>query len=174
MSTSSWNAPTPTVSWSRLIARSWGIVVPHIRNSKTEFFFFLAALGFELRASHLWSGFESLHQPQKCLLNTVIDSILWHTNYSFFFFFYWYWGLNLGPHTCEAGALPFEPLRQPFFVRDFFWDSVSRTIYLGWFRTAILLISASWIELQVWATCTQLITLSLLYILFAKDETENF
>jgi hypothetical protein len=31
-------------------------------------------------------------------------------------------------------------------VWDFFWDRVWRTICLGWHRTAILLISASWVD----------------------------
>jgi hypothetical protein len=41
--------------------------------------------------------------------------------------------------------LPLEPLRHPFFCDGFFPDRVLWTIYLCWFRTAILLISASWV-----------------------------
>jgi hypothetical protein len=40
--------------------------------------------------------------------------------YFFFFFFLWYLGLNSGPQTCLAGALPFELLLQPIFVLGIF------------------------------------------------------
>jgi hypothetical protein len=40
-------------------------------------------------------------------------------------------------------SLHLEPLHQPFFVMGFYFqDRVSRTICLGWLRTAILLICA--------------------------------
>jgi hypothetical protein len=52
--------------------------------------------------------------------------------------------LNSGPHTCYAGALPLEPLLQPF-CDEVFWDRVSHTIFLGLASNAILLISASWV-----------------------------
>jgi hypothetical protein len=29
------------------------------------------------------------------------------------FYFLWYWGLNSGPQSCWAGALPLEPFCQP-------------------------------------------------------------
>jgi hypothetical protein len=38
-----------------------------------------------------------------------------------------------------------EPLYQPYFCEGFFWDRVSRTVCPGGLRTAILLISASWV-----------------------------
>jgi hypothetical protein len=39
-----------------------------------------------------------------------------------------------------------------------FWHRVPETICLGWLRTVILLISASWVaRLQVWATDTRLL-----------------
>jgi hypothetical protein len=59
--------------------------------------------------------------------------------FSFFFFFFfcstWVWtqGLHLEPH------------HQPCFVLGVFKIRGSQTIYLGWFRTVILLISASWL-----------------------------
>jgi hypothetical protein len=40
-------------------------------------------------------------------------------------------------------GLHLEPLHQPFFVMDFFWDRVSWTICLGWLWTSILPISPS-------------------------------
>jgi hypothetical protein len=40
-------------------------------------------------------------------------------------------------------GLHLEPLYQPFFCDEFFWDRVSRTICLSWLQTMILLISAS-------------------------------
>jgi hypothetical protein len=32
---------------------------------------------------------------------------------------------NSGPHTCQADALPLEPLHPPFFVKGFIQDRVS-------------------------------------------------
>jgi hypothetical protein len=50
---------------------------------------------------------------------------------------------------CSTGAwtqgLHLEPLYQPFFCDEVFWDRVSQTICLGWLWTKILLISASWV-----------------------------
>jgi hypothetical protein len=51
--------------------------------------------------------------------------------------------------SCGTGAwtqgLHLQPFHQAFFVRGFFQDRISRTIYVGWLWTAILLISASWV-----------------------------
>jgi hypothetical protein len=33
-----------------------------------------------------------------------------------FFFFFADWGLNLGPHTCEAGTLPLEHSTSHLFL----------------------------------------------------------
>jgi hypothetical protein len=68
--------------------------------------------------------------------------------YCFFFFFLQYWGLNSGP---SPWATP------PALFCDFFFfqDSVSRTICPG--LSVTLLISASWVGLQVWVTGAQLI-----------------
>jgi hypothetical protein len=60
------------------------------------------------------------------------------------FLWWWlYWGLNSGLLTCLAGALPLELVHQPCFVLGIFWDRVSWNISPDWFRTVILLISAS-------------------------------
>jgi hypothetical protein len=56
--------------------------------------------------------------------------------YSFFFSF----GIEVW-----AQDLHLQLLYQPFYVKVFFWDRVSCTISLGWLRTSILLISASWV-----------------------------
>jgi hypothetical protein len=45
----------------------------------------------------------------------------------------------------ELRGLHPEPFHQPFFVKVFFWDRVSWTIYPSWLWTTILLISASWV-----------------------------
>jgi hypothetical protein len=53
------------------------------------------------------------------------------------FFFLWYWSLNSG---LTSWAIPLA-----LFCDDFFQDSVSCTIFLGWLWTLILLIFASWV-----------------------------
>jgi hypothetical protein len=53
------------------------------------------------------------------------------------FFFLWYWGLNVGPTPWVTPSA--------LFCDGFFCDRVSWTICPGWLRTAILLISASWV-----------------------------
>jgi hypothetical protein len=69
---------------------------------------------------------------------------------SFFFFFF-----------CGTGAwtqsLHLEPLHQPsFFCKRFFEIGSRRTICVGWLRTVILLISASWItRITGWASWPQ-------------------
>jgi hypothetical protein len=55
----------------------------------------------------------------------------------FSFFFKQYWGLNSGPS-------PWATPPALFFLKVF-QDTVSETICLGWLRTAILLIFASWV-----------------------------
>jgi hypothetical protein len=54
-----------------------------------------------------------------------------------FLFFFQYWSLNSGP---SPWATP-----PALFLWRVFWDRVSQTICLGWLRTMILLISASWV-----------------------------
>jgi hypothetical protein len=65
----------------------------------------------------------------------------------FFFFFpsVLMFELSPQPHACWTGALPLEPLYQPFFVIFFFFfEIVSLELFaLGWFQTKILLISAT-------------------------------
>jgi hypothetical protein len=55
---------------------------------------------------------------------------------SMLFFFWWYWDLNSGPTSWAT---------LPALLWWVFSDRVSRAICLGWLRTAILLISASWV-----------------------------
>jgi hypothetical protein len=52
-------------------------------------------------------------------------------------FFLRYWNLNSGPTPWTTPS--------PFLWWFFLKDSVSRTICLGWLRTVILLITASWV-----------------------------
>jgi hypothetical protein len=89
-----------------------------------------------------WGSSPGLEHGRQVLAPwaTAIDSYTFPFFLSFFlpsFFFYgagiWTQGLHL------------EPLHQPFIVMSFFWDRVSWTICLGWLRTMILLISASWV-----------------------------
>jgi hypothetical protein len=62
--------------------------------------------------------------------------ILTWLSFLYFFFFLKYCGLNLGP-------IPWTT--PPALFRDgFFQDNVCQTIWPGWLRTTILLISASW------------------------------
>jgi hypothetical protein len=60
-----------------------------------------------------------------------------HTS-TLLFFFLQYWGLNSEPS-------PWATPPALFFCDGFFWDRVSRTVWLGWLRTPVLLISASWV-----------------------------
>jgi hypothetical protein len=53
--------------------------------------------------------------------------------------------LNSGPHTCQAGTPPLQPLHQPFFCVGYFRDRVSQTICMDYPQTVILLFSASWV-----------------------------
>jgi hypothetical protein len=50
-------------------------------------------------------------------------------------FFWWEWDLDSRPHTCWASTLQLSCV-------GYFWDRISCTICLSWFRTTILLISA--------------------------------
>jgi hypothetical protein len=50
----------------------------------------------------------------------------------------WFWGLNSGP-------TPSANLPALFLCGEFFQDKVLRTICPGWLRTAVLLISVSWV-----------------------------
>jgi hypothetical protein len=58
-------------------------------------------------------------------------------HFSFFLSFFLFAVLRL-----ELG-LHLEPLHQPFFVKDFFQDRVSRNYLPGWLRTTVLQVSAS-------------------------------
>jgi hypothetical protein len=69
---------------------------------------------------------------------------------SFFFLsFFVFWSIGVW-----AQGLHLEPLHQPFFVMGIFQDRVSWTIPLGWLRTTVFLISASWVaRITGLATC---------------------
>jgi hypothetical protein len=56
-----------------------------------------------------------------------------------FFFFFFFWGTGVWSQD-----LHFESLHQPLYLWWVFQDRVSQTICLGWLRTVILLMSASW------------------------------
>jgi hypothetical protein len=59
------------------------------------------------------------------------------TSACLYIYIWWHWGLNSGP----------TPWASPpaLFSDGLFWDRVLWTICLGWVRTAVLLISASWV-----------------------------
>jgi hypothetical protein len=79
-------------------------------------FLFPMTVGFwesVLLGSLSWAAFRtvvliSLH-PSEVLSLVMFLPIL--SSYSWVFgSFWWHWGLNWGPHSCKAGALPLKPL----------------------------------------------------------------
>jgi hypothetical protein len=67
---------------------------------------------------------------------------LWKLSKSFLLgFFFLYWDLNSGPSPWVTSPA--------LFCDGFFQDGVSWTICLGWLRTMILLISASWVARMI-------------------------
>jgi hypothetical protein len=80
---------------------------------------------------------ELFSQTLPCDHSSKLVSVTHISGASVFFVYGWYWGLNSGP---SPWATP-----PALFLWRVFQDRVSWTICLGWIRTAILLISASWV-----------------------------
>jgi hypothetical protein len=74
--------------------------------------------------------FTYMHSVSLCQINLVILLCL---------------KLFFGGTGVWTQGLHFESFHQPFFCEGFFQDWVSRTVCPDWLRTAILLVSASWV-----------------------------
>jgi hypothetical protein len=83
------------------------------------------------------------------LQKDILDWIILDNVYFFFCSFFVLANFFFSFFFCSGRAwtqgLHNEPLRQLFFCDRLFQDRVSRTIYLVWLQTMILLISASWV-----------------------------
>jgi hypothetical protein len=103
----------------------------------------------------LWSHFfclsseaiiASTRKPKHTFILWVCFSICtWEeviACYKDIFCYYLFFFCNTG---VWAQGLHLEPLDTPFFVLVFFQDRVTWTISPGWFRTSVLLVSASWV-----------------------------
>jgi hypothetical protein len=116
----------------------------------------LAALGFELRASHLLSSYclshsislanflprlASNHNPPAST-SRLLGLQSYVTTPDFFFFFWWDCSLNSGFHTCKASTLLLEPHLQSILCW-LFWRWGLMNYCLEWPPTVILQIPAS-------------------------------